>query len=94
MNAQVSPAFALRYSFVFRYQHDRVFSIDLPMEAVQEIELSVNAVRELIAEDYYLQAQLLGDYLPRYEEMAANWDYWDKNLQRERESIRIAQVEV
>ncbi|MCC3299390.1 hypothetical protein [Arthrobacter caoxuetaonis] len=96
MNAQpasAAPAYALRYSFVFRYQHERIFSIDIPLQDLLDAELSVKAVRELVADDYDLHFRLLGDYLHRYEEMASNWEYWSKNLERERESIRIVQVE-
>lgn len=91
--ASAAPSHALRYSFVFRYQHDRVFSVDIPIRDLLDVELSVEAVRDLVANDYYLHISLLGDYLAKYEKMASMWDYWSKHLERERESIRLVPVE-
>lgn len=96
MNAQApapQPRFAIRYSFVFRYQHERVFSIDIPVEDLRDLDLSVSAVRNHVDQDWLLKISLLGDYRKKYEEMAANWEYWSKNLEREQESIRIVELE-
>ncbi|MGK3708719.1 hypothetical protein [Arthrobacter sp. IK3] len=96
MNAQAHaprPRFAIRYSFVFRYQHERVFSIDIPVEDLRDLDLSVSAVRNHVEDDWLLKMNLLGDYLKKYEEMAANWEYWSKNLERKQESIRIVALE-
>lgn len=84
--------FALRYSFMFRYQTNRLFSVDIPLDRLAGVELNHDTVRDLVEEDPALLAALLGDYRPAYDKHNEMADYWDKHLQREHVAIQLVSV--
>lgn len=84
--------FVINYSFFFRYQLDRPFSVNIPLERLADADLSVSVVRDLIEDDYALFDEMLGDYKAEYLRHSEMPDYWAKNLERMSESIRIMAV--
>lgn len=84
--------FVINYSFQFRYKHDRVFSVNVPLERLAGADLSVKVVRDLIEDDYELFDEMMGDYQAEYLRQNEMSDYWAKNLERESEGIRIMAV--
>lgn len=84
--------FALRYSFMFRYRSDRLFSVDIPLDRLAGVELNHDTIYDLVEEDSALLAELLGDYRPTYDKHNEMPDYWDKHLQREHVAIHLVAV--
>lgn len=83
--------FAVEYSFRLRYQ-DNIHEVIVPANRLLDVPLDVEAVRRVVEDDDTLLAELFRDFLPQYQLMAKDPDYWSKELERDDEMIRLVEV--
>lgn len=83
--------FAIEYSFRLRYQ-DNVHEVIVPAERLVDVPLNVEAVRRVVEDDDALLAELFRDFLPQYQLMARDPEYWSNELERDEEIIRLVEV--
>lgn len=85
--------FALRLSFVLRYQQDVPRSAIVPLEMLPDINLAGEDVAEkvlvAISDDNSLMLELFGDFLDKYRDMVARADIYWKDLMRFREELVV-----
>jgi hypothetical protein len=82
---------AIEYSFRLRYQ-DNIHEVVIPADRVLDVPLDVEAVRRVVEHDDTLLGELFRDFLPEYQLMAKDPDYWSKELEREDEMIKLVEV--
>lgn len=84
---------AIKYSFNFRYQREIPREVIIPAEKLAGLNLLDGdlhwSIRKLIDDDWELQEALFGDYLREYETMVAEYEFYSKDLERERERAEI-----
>lgn len=85
-------AFALRYSFNFRYSKDRLRSVMIPLEKTVGIELHVLYVARLVSGDHELQEELLGEQAADHQIWVSNLEFYHKELERQNETLEIVEV--
>ena len=83
--------FAIEYSFRLRYQ-DNVHEVIVPARELLDVPLDVEAVRRVVEDDDTLLAELFRDFLPQYQLMVKDPDYWSKELERDDEMIKLVEV--
>lgn len=85
--------YALKLSFVLRYQMDVLRSVVIPLEKLAGINLAgdevVDKVLTSIISDDALMRELFGDYLYEYRSMAADAAAYWKDLMRFQEELVI-----
>jgi hypothetical protein len=89
--------YALKLSFVLRYQMDVLRSVVIPMEKLSDINLAgdgiVDAALAAIYEDDDLMRELFGGDLHDYRNMAVRADNYWKDLMRFQEELVLVPVE-
>lgn len=89
--------FALKLSFVLRYQMDVRRSVVIPIEKLDGINLAgdhiVDAVLAAIFDDDEAMRELFGDDMQGYRDMVVRTDLYWKDLMRFQEELLIVQVE-
>ena len=83
--------FAIEYSFRLRYQ-DNVHEVIVPARELLDVPLDIEAVRRVVEDDDTLLAELFRDFLPQYQLMTKDPDYWSKELERDDEMIKLVEV--
>lgn len=83
----------INYSFTHRGEPEGIYSINVPLERFEGMELSLDTVRNVVEEDLDLMTQLMGDDLKAYESMSVTPHLYQKELQRHEESLRLVLVE-
>jgi hypothetical protein len=83
--------FALKLSFVLRYQMDILRSVVIPLEKLADIDLAgddiVDKVMASVINDDELMQELFGDYMYEYRSMAADSAAYWKDLMRFQEEL-------
>ena len=82
---------AIEYSFRLRYQ-DNTHEVIIPAGRLLDVPLDVEAVRRIVEHDGTLLAELFRDFLPQYQLMAKDPEYWSEELERDDEMIRLVEV--
>ncbi|MFX1822327.1 hypothetical protein PV768_21370 [Pseudarthrobacter sp. CC4] len=82
---------AIEYSFRLRYENN-LHEVIVPARRLLDVPLDVEAVRRVVDEDESLLAELFRDFLPQYQLMVKDPDYWSKELERDEEMIRLVEV--
>lgn len=82
---------AVEYSFRLRYQDD-LHEVVVPASRLLDVPLDVEAVRRVVEDDESLLAELFRDFLPQYQLMLRDPEYWSKELERDDEMIRLVEV--
>jgi hypothetical protein len=90
--------FALKLSFVLRYQMDVPRSVVIPLEKLAGINLAgeeiVDQALAAIVGDDDLMRELFGNDMNEYRDMAAHADIYWKDLMRFREKLVLVEVAV
>ncbi len=84
-------AIAVEYSFRLRYE-DNFHKVVVPARRLLAVPLDVEAVRRVVEDDDTLLAELFRDFLPQYQLMVKDPDYWSKELERDNEIIKLVEV--
>lgn len=82
---------AIEYSFRLRYQ-DNAHEVIVPAGRLLDVPLDVEAVRRIVEHDGTLLAELFRDFLPQYQLMAKDPEYWSEELERDDEMIKLVEV--
>lgn len=89
--------FALKFSFVLRYQTDVPRSITVPLEKLTGVDLAegdfTSKVMAVIEEDDDLLKELFGDYARTYRDMLEDRDIYWKDLMRFGDAIFLVPVD-
>ncbi|QOT19634.1 hypothetical protein [Paenarthrobacter sp. YJN-5] len=89
--------YALKLSFVLRYQKDVPRSVVVPLEKLAGINLAdENIADHLLASilgDDDLMRELFGNYMHQYREMVDHTDIYWKDLMRFQEEVILVLVE-
>lgn len=83
--------FAIEYSFRLRYE-DNIHEVIVPANRLLDVPLDLEAVRRVVEDDDTLLGDLFRDFLPQYQLMAKDPDYWSKELERDDEMIKLVEV--
>jgi hypothetical protein len=89
--------YALKLSFVLRYQMDVPRSVIVPLEKLVDINLAgediMDKVLSSVVDDDELMLELFGDFMHEYRDMAAHADIYWKDLMRFQEELVLVSVE-
>lgn len=88
--------YALKLSFVLRYQMDVPRSVVVPLEMLADINLAgediVDKILSSVVDDDELMRKLFGDFMVEYKDMAAHADIYWKDLMRFQEELVLVPV--
>lgn len=84
--------YQINYSFTYRSDPERLYSVNVPLSQLEGMELSLDSVKNVVEEDLDLITELMGSELKAYESMSMAPHLYQKELQRLDESIRLVPV--
>jgi hypothetical protein len=83
----------INYSFFLRWEPDTLYSVNVPLEELEGMELSIENIRTVVEEDLELLLDLFGENMLKiYEQMCMAPHLYQKELLRGEESVRLVTV--